>query len=180
MIDEFGIVYRPTPPSCTLGYTYTQAEALTAQEREPTGKAPAEVAEVWSWMRREKIVRGVAASLLFRRRGLALRTQDAPPGLDERLFRGNRVGEQFLLLARHRHRMARSQPRPDRLRAEMRMITKLEQNHVIGILDQVEQLAGIRLAEMQVHDAIGFEQGVVSVNEVEIRGGVGAAIGQAA
>lgn len=44
-----------TPLTYTLSYPYAQAEALTVQEREPTSKARAEVAEVWSWMKREKI-----------------------------------------------------------------------------------------------------------------------------
>ena len=33
----------------------TKAEALAVQEREPTGKARAEMAEIWGWMKRNAI-----------------------------------------------------------------------------------------------------------------------------
>lgn len=55
-LDELGIPHCPTPLSYTLGYPYAQAEALAIQEREPTSKARAEVAEVWAWLRRMAIV----------------------------------------------------------------------------------------------------------------------------
>jgi hypothetical protein len=35
------------PLTNTLSYPYAQAEALTVQEREPTSKPRAEIAEVW-------------------------------------------------------------------------------------------------------------------------------------
>jgi hypothetical protein len=54
-LDELGIPHCPTPLSYTLSYPYAQAEALSVQEREPTSKARAEVAEVWSWMKRRAI-----------------------------------------------------------------------------------------------------------------------------
>ena len=47
-LEELGIPHCPTPLSYTLSYPYAQAEALAVQEREPTSKARAEVAEVWS------------------------------------------------------------------------------------------------------------------------------------
>ena len=56
LLDELGISYCPTPLSYTLSYPYAQAEALAVQEREPTSKARAEVAEVWSWLRRSGIM----------------------------------------------------------------------------------------------------------------------------
>jgi chromosome partitioning protein len=51
-LKELGIPTCPTPLSYTLSYPYAQAEALAVQEREPTSRARAEVAEVWGWMRR--------------------------------------------------------------------------------------------------------------------------------
>ena len=41
-----------TPLTYTLSFAYAQAEALAVQEREPTSEARAEIAEVWSWLRR--------------------------------------------------------------------------------------------------------------------------------
>lgn len=51
-LDELGIPNCPTPLTYTLSFPYAQAEALAVQEREPTSKARAEIAEVWSWLRR--------------------------------------------------------------------------------------------------------------------------------
>src|SRR5215212_9655818 len=51
-VTELGIPHCPTPLSYTLSYPYAQAEALAVQEREPTSKARAEIAEVWSWLKR--------------------------------------------------------------------------------------------------------------------------------
>jgi len=54
-LDELDIPYCPTPISYTLSFPYAQAEALAVQEREPTGKARAEIAEVWGWLKRKSI-----------------------------------------------------------------------------------------------------------------------------
>lgn len=54
-LDELDIPYCPTPISYTLSFPYAQAEALAVQEREPTGKARAEIAEVWGWLKRKAI-----------------------------------------------------------------------------------------------------------------------------
>ena len=54
-LDELGIPTCPAPLSYTLSFPYAQAEALAVQEREPTSKARAEIAEVWSWLRRSSI-----------------------------------------------------------------------------------------------------------------------------
>lgn len=54
-LDELGIPNCPTPLTYTLSFPYAQAEALAVQEREPTSKARAEIAEVWSWLRRSSI-----------------------------------------------------------------------------------------------------------------------------
>jgi chromosome partitioning protein len=54
-LDALGIPHCPTPLTYTLSFPYAQAEALAVQEREPTSKARAEVAEVWSWFRRSAI-----------------------------------------------------------------------------------------------------------------------------
>ncbi len=55
-LNELGIPHCPTPLTYTLGYPYAQAEALAIQEREPTSKARAELAEVWAWLKRNSIV----------------------------------------------------------------------------------------------------------------------------
>jgi hypothetical protein len=47
--------FCPVPLSYTLSFPYAQAEALTVQEREPTGKSRAEIAEIWGWFRRNSI-----------------------------------------------------------------------------------------------------------------------------
>ena len=52
-LRELDIPHCPTPLSYTLSYPYAQAEALAVQEREPTSKARAEMAEVWSWLKRK-------------------------------------------------------------------------------------------------------------------------------
>ena len=54
-LGELGIPNCPTPLTYTLSFPYAQAEALAVQEREPTSKARAEIAEVWSWLRRAEI-----------------------------------------------------------------------------------------------------------------------------
>ena len=55
-LEELGIPFCPTPVTYTLSFPYAQAEALSVQEREPTGKARAEVAEVWGWLKRSAIL----------------------------------------------------------------------------------------------------------------------------
>jgi chromosome partitioning protein len=54
-LEELSIPYCPTPISYTLSFPYAQAEALAVQEREPTGKARAEIAEIWGWLKRNSI-----------------------------------------------------------------------------------------------------------------------------
>lgn len=54
-LDDLGIPNCPVPLTYTLSFPYAQAEALAVQEREPTSKARAEIAEVWSWLRRSAI-----------------------------------------------------------------------------------------------------------------------------
>jgi glycyl-tRNA synthetase (class II) len=55
-LDKLGIPACPTALSYTLSYPYAQAEALTVQEREPSSKPRAELAEVWGWLKRENII----------------------------------------------------------------------------------------------------------------------------
>ena len=55
-LKELGIPHCPTPLTYTLSYPYAQAEALAIQERDPTSKARAELAEVWAWLKRQKII----------------------------------------------------------------------------------------------------------------------------
>ena len=54
-LDRLGIPYCPTPISYTLSFPYAQAEALAVQEREPIGKARAEIAEIWGWLKRNAV-----------------------------------------------------------------------------------------------------------------------------
>ncbi len=46
----------PTAISASISYPYAYAEALTPQEREPEGRARAELAEVWGWLQRIGLV----------------------------------------------------------------------------------------------------------------------------
>lgn len=55
-LKELGIPHCPTPLTYTLSYPYAQAEALSIQEREPTSKARAEMAEVWAWLKRKAVI----------------------------------------------------------------------------------------------------------------------------
>ena len=55
-LEELGIPFCPSPISYTLSFPYAQAEALAVQEREPTSKARAEIAEIWAWMKRHAIL----------------------------------------------------------------------------------------------------------------------------
>ena len=55
-LQELKIPFCPTPISYTLSFPYAQADALAVQEREPTGKARAEIAEIWAWLKRNKIL----------------------------------------------------------------------------------------------------------------------------
>ena len=54
-LQELGMPFCPVPISYTLSFPYAQAEALAVQEREPTGKSRAEIAEIWGWLRRNSI-----------------------------------------------------------------------------------------------------------------------------
>ena len=54
-LEELAMPFCPTPISYTLSFPYAQAEALSVQEREPTGKARAEIAEIWGWLKRNHI-----------------------------------------------------------------------------------------------------------------------------
>jgi chromosome partitioning protein len=55
-LERLRIPFCPTPISYTLSFPYAQAEALAVQEREPTGKARAEIAEIWGWLKRHAII----------------------------------------------------------------------------------------------------------------------------
>jgi len=50
MLEKAGIPTCPNALSYTVSYPYAQAEALALQEREPTSKARAELAEVYGWL----------------------------------------------------------------------------------------------------------------------------------
>lgn len=55
-LEKAGIRCCPNALTYTLSYPYAQAEALALQEREPTSKARAELAEVWGWLQRMEVV----------------------------------------------------------------------------------------------------------------------------
>jgi chromosome partitioning protein len=55
-LEELAMPFCPTPITYTLSFPYAQAEALAVQEREPTGKARAEIAEIWGWLKRKSIL----------------------------------------------------------------------------------------------------------------------------
>jgi chromosome partitioning protein len=54
-LEAMGALVCPTAVSASIGYPYAYAEGLTPQEREPEGRARAELAEVWAWLQREGI-----------------------------------------------------------------------------------------------------------------------------
>lgn len=55
-LQEMGAKTCPTAVSASITYPYAYAEGLTPQEREPDGRARAELADVWSWMQREGLL----------------------------------------------------------------------------------------------------------------------------
>ena len=56
LLEKAGIQTCPDALTYTLSYPYAQAESLALQEREPTSKARAELAEVWGWLKRTGIL----------------------------------------------------------------------------------------------------------------------------
>ena len=54
-LEAMGAKVCPTAISASVSYPYAYAEGLTPQEREPEGRARAELAEVWGWLQREGI-----------------------------------------------------------------------------------------------------------------------------
>jgi chromosome partitioning protein len=60
-LAAMGAEVCPTAVSAAIGYPYAYAEGLTPQEREPEGRARAELAEVWAWMQRT----GLAATVSY-------------------------------------------------------------------------------------------------------------------
>jgi chromosome partitioning protein len=55
-LEKAGIRTCPDALTYTLSYPYAQAEALALQEREPTSRARAELAEAWGWLKRTGIL----------------------------------------------------------------------------------------------------------------------------
>ena len=55
-LKGMGAVVCPTAVSASIAYPYAYAEGLTPQERDPEGRARAELADVWAWLQRECIV----------------------------------------------------------------------------------------------------------------------------
>ncbi|MBL6458693.1 AAA family ATPase [Belnapia sp. T6] len=55
-LEAMGADVCPTAISASISYPYAYAEGLTPQEREPEGRARAELAEVWGWLQRSGVV----------------------------------------------------------------------------------------------------------------------------
>ena len=55
-LEAMGAKTCPTAISASISYPYAYAEGLTPQEREPDGRARAELADVWAWMQREGLL----------------------------------------------------------------------------------------------------------------------------
>jgi chromosome partitioning protein len=51
-LQAMGAEICPTAISASISYPYAYAEGVTPQEREPEGRARAELAEVWAWLQR--------------------------------------------------------------------------------------------------------------------------------
>src|SRR5690242_17095537 len=51
-----GIPLCPTALTYSLSYPYSQAEGLAVQEREPTSKPRAELAEIYGWLKKTKVI----------------------------------------------------------------------------------------------------------------------------
>jgi chromosome partitioning protein len=62
VLGAMGALVCPTAISASVSYPYAYAAGLTPQEREPEGRARAELAEVWAWLQREGFVTGAAMS----------------------------------------------------------------------------------------------------------------------
>jgi chromosome partitioning protein len=60
-LEAMGASVCPTAVSASVTYPYAYAEGLTPQEREPEGRARAELADVWAWLQREGIVTSAGA-----------------------------------------------------------------------------------------------------------------------
>ena len=54
----------PTAISASISYPYAYAEGMTPQEREPGGRARAELAEVWAWLQRSGLMTSVSYDAL--------------------------------------------------------------------------------------------------------------------
>jgi chromosome partitioning protein len=85
-LDAMGAAVCPTAVSASISYPYAYAEELTPQEREPDGRARAELAEVWGWLQRKGIMdmtsydkRGMAPT----GRGAALQHDDVAASVKE-------------------------------------------------------------------------------------------------
>ena len=55
-LKAMGADVCPTAISASISYPYAYAEGLTPQEREPEGRARAELADVWGWLQRSGIM----------------------------------------------------------------------------------------------------------------------------
>jgi chromosome partitioning protein len=55
-LATFALPICPTALTQLVAHPYASAEGLTAQEREPDGKAAAELGDVWKWLAQQRMV----------------------------------------------------------------------------------------------------------------------------
>lgn len=84
-LTTMGALVCPTAISASVSYPYAYAEGLTPQEREPEGRARAELAEVWAWLQREGIM--AAATVPYDN------TATAPSGMKAKRPLGKKMKE---------------------------------------------------------------------------------------
>ena len=75
-LENMGAVVCPTAVSLSIAYPYAYAEGLTPQERDPEGRARAELADVWAWLQREHIMAPSYDDMASRRHGGLARALD--------------------------------------------------------------------------------------------------------
>ncbi len=82
-LEAMGGDVCPTAISASISYPYAYAEGLTPQEREPEGRARAELAEVWGWLQRS----GIVATRSYDTKAKALIDQQAVASADTKAKR---------------------------------------------------------------------------------------------
>lgn len=81
-LEAMGAAVCPTAVSASIAYPYAYAEGLTPQERDPEGRARAELADVWAWLQRECIVAtGSYDNMAIKSRGRGASTGGGHPAV---------------------------------------------------------------------------------------------------